>query len=255
MLGTISAVLLGIAKTGVPGIGMFGALLMIMAFPGHEMFAAGAVVPLLLVGDFTAVHYYRKDTKWPILGRLFAPLAAGLLAGTVLLCFMTNRDFRLSVGILVTAILCFEILRERMRWDRLAKSRFFGYLCGVLTGLTTMLGNAAGPVLTAYFASQKLSKTDFMGTNAVTCLLMNLSKLPLLLLVTVLKAGMGGNPADTQIITPTTFYLTLMFFPWLILGLIIGRKVFTFIPERYFVPLVMSLNFAAAVQILISAFA
>ena len=54
LLGSIAAMLLGIAKTGVPGLGMFGSLLMISTFKGYEMFASGAVVPLLVGGGLAA---------------------------------------------------------------------------------------------------------------------------------------------------------------------------------------------------------
>ncbi len=253
LLGSLSALLLGISKTGVPGVGMFGALLMIMVFRGHEMFAAGAVVPLLVIGDVAGVGYYWREANWKLLWRLFVPLAAGLLVGMGLMCFMSNAQFRLTVGVLVTGILCFEFVREKIGWVSIIRNRVFGYVCGFLAGLTTMLGNAAGPVLAAYFASQKLSKNHFMGTNATLCLVMNVSKIPLLMLATAIKMGLDGNAADTQIITPMTFFLTLVFLPGLILGALIGRRAFFLIPEKYFVPLILCLNFLAALQILISA--
>lgn len=253
LMGSFCALLLGVSKTGVPGVGMFAALLMIMIFPGHEMFAAGAVVPLLVVGDVAGVWYYWRDASWKLLWRLFAPLAIGLVVGMTLMCFMSNGQFRLAVGVLVTSILCFEFVRQRVGWVSIIRNRLFGYACGFLAGLTTMLGNAAGPVLAAYFASQKLSKDHFMGTHATLCLVMNTTKIPLLLIASAVKVSMHGSAADVQIITPMTFVLTAAFLPGLIVGTLIGRRLFFLIPERYFVPLILCLNFLAALQILISA--
>lgn len=251
--GTISAILLGVAKTGVPGVGLFGSLLMIATFQGHEMFASGAVVPLLILGDLAAVWYYGKDRQRGILPRIFPPLGFGLILGTVVLCFMNNSYFKLCVGILATGVIVFELLRERLNWSGIARSPFFGPFYGILAGLMTMLGNAAGPAVAAYFASLDLSKIHFMGTNSVFCFCMNTSKIPLLILATYVKSQMGFETADAQIITPITFFLTLIFAPGLLIGAILGRKLFLLIPEKIFVPLVLGLNFITAVHLLLSA--
>jgi len=161
-VGFMVALLLGIAKTGVPGVGMFGALLMISAFRGQELFASGVVVPLLILGDLAAVYYYRKDRQPGLVWRLYLPMVAGLVLGMLVICIVDNGQFKLSVGILATGILLFEFLRERMGWTKVAQSRGFQYGCGVLTGLTTMLGNAAGVISAVYFASWNLDKKRFM---------------------------------------------------------------------------------------------
>ena len=108
LLGSIAAMLLGIAKTGVPGLGMFGSLLMISTFAGHEMFASGAVVPLLIIGDLAACWYYGRNRQRGILHKIFPPLGVGLVLGMGVLCVMENSQFKLTVGILAVSILLFE---------------------------------------------------------------------------------------------------------------------------------------------------
>ncbi|MDD3587129.1 MAG: sulfite exporter TauE/SafE family protein [Thermoguttaceae bacterium] len=252
-IGIIAAIFLGIAKTGVPGMGMFASLLMIGAFQGHEMFASGAVVPLLILGDIAAVYYYRKDRQPGMIQRLYPPMAAGLLLGTVVICLVDNSQFKLGVGILAISILFFEFLRKQLGWTAVAQTSLFRNSCGVLTGLTTMLGNAAGVISAVYFASQNLDKKRFMGTNAVFFLLVNSSKIPLLILATGIKGMLGFNPSDAQIVTPTTFLLTLILAPGLILGALLGRKLYFLIPEKIFVPLILLLNLLTALQILVTA--
>ena len=51
-IGFVAAFLIGVSKTGTPGVGLFACLLMLFAFRGHEMFASGAVVPLLFIFEF-----------------------------------------------------------------------------------------------------------------------------------------------------------------------------------------------------------
>ncbi len=232
---------------------MFGSLLMISTFRGHEMFASGAVVPLLILGDIAAVYYYRNDRQPGMVRRLYPPMAVGLILGMVIMCIMDNAQFKLGVGILATSILFFDFLRKRIGWNTVVKTAFFRNFCGILTGVTTMLGNAAGVISAVYFASQNLDKKHFMGTNAVFFFLVNTSKIPLLLLATNIKTIWGFDPSDAQIITVTTFYLTLIFTPGLILGALVGRKLYFMIPEKVFVPLILVLNLITALHILISA--
>ena len=253
IIGLIAATFLGVSKTGVPGMGMFASLLMISAFRGHEMFASGAVVPLLILGDLAAFYYYRKDRQPGIIRRLYPPMAVGLIVGTVIICFIDNSQFKLGVGILAITILLFEYFRKRMGWTQVAQTGLFRNGCGILTGLTTMLGNAAGVISAVYFASQNLDKKRFMGTNAVFFLLVNTSKIPLLFLATGIKEWMGFDPSDAQIMTATTFYLTLILSPGLILGALLGRKLYFLIPEKVFVPLILFLNLVTAIQILVTA--
>lgn len=252
-IGFLAAILIGVSKTGVPGVGLFSCLLMISAFRGHEMFASGAVVPLLILGDIAAVKFYRKDCDPILLEKLCPPVAIGLLLGGFALCFMQNSHFKLTVGILATSILIFEFIRKRLGWTQISTSKPFQIGCGTLAGLTTVLGNAAGAVSAAYFSSQNLDKKKFMGTNAVFFFLVNVSKIPIMLAVTQIKTTMGFEVDDAQIMNATTFMLTIIFSPGILVGGYLGRQFYRAIPEKVFVPFILVMNFITAVYILVTA--
>ncbi|MDO5309056.1 MAG: sulfite exporter TauE/SafE family protein [Planctomycetia bacterium] len=254
LIGYLAAILIGVSKTGVPGVGLFACLLMISAFSGHEMFASGAVVPLLILGDVAAVWYYRRDCDPKLLKRLWPPVAIGLLLGATLLCFMLNSHFKITVGALASSILIFEFIRKACGWTKVSTNPYFRRACGVLAGCSTILGNAAGAVSAAYFSSQGLDKKSFMGTNAVFFFGVNVAKIPLMILVTAVKSHLGFDVNDSQIMNLTTFCLTLIFAPGIIIGGVIGRSVYNKIPEKIFVPFILILNFITAIYILISAF-
>ena len=254
IIGYVAAILIGVSKTGAPGVGLFSCLLMLFAFKGHEMFASGAVVPLLILGDLAAVHYYRRDCSFKLLLKLWPPVAVGLLVGFVALCFMRNAQFKLTVGLLASSILVFEFARQKAGWTTISTSLPFRLGCGVLAGATTILGNAAGAVSAAYFSSQGLDKKSFMGTNAVFFFSVNVAKVPLMLLATCAKEHMGFAPDQAQVMDGVTFLLTLVFAPGIFLGGFVGRKIYRAIPERIFVPFVLTLNFATAVYIVATSF-
>lgn len=252
VVGFIAAFLIGVSKTGTPGVGLFACLLMLFAFRGHEMFASGAVVPLLIVGDLAAVHFYRKDCDLRLLKRLCPPVALGLIFGTIAICRMENSHFRLTVGLLASSVLIFEFVRSKLGWTKVATNKPFRWGCGILAGVTTILGNVAGAVSAAYFSSQGLDKKSFMGTNAVFFFLVNVSKIPLMLSATQIKLLMGFEETEAQVMNGTTFLLTAVFIVPILLGGYAGRKIYRAIPEKGFVPFILVLNFITAIYIVVS---
>ena len=251
-IGFIAAFLIGVSKTGTPGVGLFACLLMLFAFRGREMFASGAVVPLLIIGDIAAVYFYRKDCDVRLLKRLCPPVAIGLLLGTVALCRLENAQFRLVVGLLASSILIFEFVRNKMGWTQVATNKPFRWGCGILAGATTILGNAAGAVSAAYFSSQGLDKKRFMGTNAVFFFLVNVSKIPLMLAATQIRLSIGFEEDAAQVMNGTTFLLTVIFLAPILLGGFVGRRIYNAIPEKVFVPFILVLNFITAVYIVVT---
>lgn len=229
------------SKTGVPGISLPGVLLMTLAFPEHEKLSTGAVLPLLVVADLFAVRYYWRSADYKRIGQLLPAIAVGLFAGTAVLQNINHRQFKIGLGVLVLLMLAFEELRRRMKWNRFPKSRWFTRIMGFLTGFTTLIGNAAGPVNSVYLAAQNFDKSQFMGTTAVLFCIVNLSKLPLI----------GGAVPGLNMITWDSIRFDLMLLPGLLLGVLVGRQVYKLIPEKYFVPLVLLLNLIVPIQMLL----
>lgn len=238
--GLVAALFFGMSKTGVPGLSIPGVLLMAMAFSGWEKLSTGAVVPLLVLGDLFAVWYYRRGTDWTRIGTLLPSIYLGLAAGTFVLWSINHSQFKTLLALLILILVSFEGIRRWLKWDAIPQTRWFAWTMGLLTGFTTQIGNAAGPVMSVYMTAQNMDKTKFMGTWAVFFLIINLSKLPLL----------GGLIPGLQMITPETLLFDLFLLPGLLLGVLLGRKIYLWIPEPYFVPSVMILNLLVPLQML-----
>ena len=82
-LGALGAFLVGLSKTGLPGLGILNIAIFALAFPARE--SVGLVLLILICGDIVAVSSYRRDASWPHLLRLFPWAAAGIVAGYVAL--------------------------------------------------------------------------------------------------------------------------------------------------------------------------
>ena len=237
LFGLIAALLFGMSKTGVPGLAMLGVLSMLLAFPGSEKLSSGAVLPMLLAADVFAIRYYWRYADWKRIKQLLPAVVVGLCLGTAFMGVINHSQFKMILAAMVLALVSFEQLRRWRNWNEFPKSRWFARSMGMLCGFTTLVGNAGGPVMTIYCATQNLNKHDFMGTMAVFFFTINMMKLPL----------MGG----LNLITEQTLWFNLFVLPGLLVGVVVGRKLFHVIPERYFVPCVLFLNMLVPLQIIL----
>lgn len=78
----LSAVAIGLNKTGLTGVGALAVIGFALVFPARE--STGAILPLLIAGDLITVVVYRHDASWRLIGRLTpwvpsgSPLASGI---------------------------------------------------------------------------------------------------------------------------------------------------------------------------------
>jgi hypothetical protein len=234
-LGALAAVLVGLSKTGVPGAAIPAVLLVAEAFAGEENLSVGALLPMLLAGDCFAVGYYRRHAQWNRLGRLLPYVALGMIPGAAVLKYVNHGQFRLILGWLVLVLLGLEICRRRFNWTDVPRRWWFVATMGVLAGFGTTVGNAAGPVMGIYLISQGLRKEQFMGTAAWFFFIVNTGKLPI-------YASLGR-------ITPATLQFDLIMIPVVVIGALLGRRLFSVIPQRIFDPLVLALAGIAALRL------
>ena len=234
-LGAVAALLVGLSKTGVPGVAIPAVLLVAEALAGEESLSVGALLPILLVGDLFAVRYYRQYTQWNRLWRLLPYVALGMIPGALVLKRVDHGQFRLILGWLVLILLFLELCRRRYNWSNVPRRPWFVMTMGFLAGFGTTVGNAAGPVMGIYLLSQGLRKEQFMGTAALFFCIVNVGKLPIYL-------SLGR-------ITPATLQFDLVVIPMVVIGALVGRRLFSIIPQAVFDPLVLCFAGIAALRL------
>jgi uncharacterized membrane protein YfcA len=233
LIGSFAAFLIGLSKTGIPGMGLPGVVLMVYAFPGMEKSSTGAVLPLLVLADSLAVCYHNKNIQWDKLRQLFPPVLLGLVLGSFVLERITNKQFPILLGVIILLLLALEFLRNRMQWNSVPHHPVFAWCMGGATGFTTLVGNAAGPVMSIYMAAQNLSKEKFMGTWAWFFFCMNWSKVPFMC---------GLVFPDLKMITVETLYFDFQLIPAIVVGAVLGKRICAWINEKAFAKLVLLLN-------------
>src|SRR5690349_24539028 len=94
VIGILAALMVGITKTGIPGVGILVVPLMAVVFGGR--LSVGATLPLLIFGDIFAVLWYRQYARWDNLRSLFPWVITGMMIGLGLLWYTGVRNSRVD---------------------------------------------------------------------------------------------------------------------------------------------------------------
>ncbi len=86
----IAAVLVGMTKTGIPGLGILVVLFLAWAFGGWT--SIGIMLPMLVFADIFAVLWYKRHAQWGILVRLIPWVLVGMIGGTIALRYFGQSD-------------------------------------------------------------------------------------------------------------------------------------------------------------------
>ncbi len=166
--------MIGIAKTGAPGLGFLTVPLMVFTV-GSARLSAAWTAPILIVGDVFAVWYWRRHAEARSLLSLMPWVAVGMALGGAALG-LDDRVLRRILGVIVLTMVGLAVLRrghERM----LTKGH--ASLYGVSAGFATTVANAAGPVMWSYLLMQRMPKEQLVATGAWFFLIVNVAKLPI----------------------------------------------------------------------------
>jgi len=246
-LAAFAALAIGISKTGVPGVGTPVVPLLAAAFGGRQ--SIGIMLPLLIMGDVFAVTWYRRHAQWDKLVGLLPWVVVGLVIGAGALQVTgkatgTRDILGQIIGWLVLIMLGVYFLQGRLGEKLTPTSAVGTAATGVLAGFSTMVSNAAGPVMTIYLAAHKLPKNEFMGTIAWYFFIINLSKLPVYIALTAI------NPRR-PIVTVQSLTLNAILFPAILVGVLIGRWLLVRIPQKAFEGALIVLAAIAALKLVI----
>jgi uncharacterized membrane protein YfcA len=175
----VGAFFTGLSKTGIAGAGVLTVALFANVIPARE--STGALLPLLLCADVFGVAFFRKHASWPHLWKLCPWVALGVAAGYFALGRVSNSQVQRMIGGILMAMVGLSLWRQQ-RPDQanslVPHTWWFAATTGLLAGFTTMVANAAGPVMVLYFLAIGLPKLTFVGTGAWFFMLVNAFKVP-----------------------------------------------------------------------------
>lgn len=231
----LCAILVGMSKTGVPGVSMIAVPVMAMIFGAKA--STGVLLPILITADIFAVLYYHRHAAWNPLLKALPWAIVGLFLALWIGAGVNDHQFKhlIAASVLLSLGL--------MVWNDLKKKKidlpdhaWFAALFGILGGFATMIGNVAGPVFAIYLLALHLPKKNYIGTTAWFFAIINIAKLPLQYFV-------WDN------IHQKTLLIDLAVIPFVMLGAYLGVKLVHAIADQYYRWLVVVITSISALLI------
>ncbi len=227
MLALVAAMCLGMSKTAISGVSLIGIALMAEVWPARA--STGIILPMLVFGDLFAVTFYNRHALWSEVLRVLPPALVGVIIGFFLFRLLPAGTFAPIIGWTILFLVLLQTLQTVNRlgsnpgksfivhsWQR----TLFFWSLGVMAGITTMLANASGPVMTIYLLAAGLAKYEFMGTSSWVFFLLNLCKLPF-------SYALG-------LINGHSLTFNLLLLPAIAFGALLGKWLLTIIPQKWF---------------------
>lgn len=219
---------------GVTGFGGAAILLPVLVL----FFGMRAAVPILtvaqLVGNGSRVWFNRRELNWGVvgwfaLGGVPMALLGGYLFATAPLPALTR---------LLGAFLVIVVIWRRVR-PRQPKPFPVPAFAGIGAGasfLSALLGSV-GPIMAPFFLAFGLVKGAYIGTEALSTVVMHVTKLVAY--------------RSTAVLTAADVWIGLALGPMMILGSYMGKRILDRLPEQVFVLLIEALLLIAGIGFLI----
>ena len=223
----IAAFIMGISKSGIKGIGIIIVTLMALAFGAKE--STGLMMPLLIAGDIYAVSYYNRHTQWKYIARFLPWMMLGVLIGVFIGKDLPEQLFKLVMAGIILGSVLLMFWWDRKKSKQVPTHWSFASFMGIMAGITTMIGNLAGPVSSIFFLAMRLPKNEFIGTAAWLFLFINIFKLPFHLFV-------------WETITVEGLIVDLKLIPAVLFGLFIGTRLVKQIQEGFYRKMILVLT-------------
>jgi uncharacterized membrane protein YfcA len=238
ILGIASGAVIGMSKAGLNGMALLFIPLMALSFGGKA--STGLLLPMLCVGDIFAVAWYRRHAEVEYLLKLLPSTLIGMGAGVAVGGGLSDNSFRMMLGSIIAVLLGLMIWQDMVKNPvAYPHAWWFAALAGLSAGFTTMVGNAAGAIMSIYLLSMRLPKNAFIGTAAWFFLVDNLLKVPLQIIF-------------WKNISAATLTFDAIMIPAIAAGAFLGVRVAGKIPERAYRIFVMVMTGVAALMLFIA---
>lgn len=180
-LFAVAALIIGLSKSGVPGLGILNVAIFQIFLDAKE--AVGFGLPLLVAGDLCSLVIYRRHAEWKQIVRLVPWAVVGVVVGWLTLGELESNQARLVISIVLAVMLGLHVVRQKYPMlvsAALPHSYGAAATIGVVAAFVSTLANAAGPIMILFLLSMRLPKMAFMGTSVYFFTFLNLFKVPFL---------------------------------------------------------------------------
>jgi uncharacterized membrane protein YfcA len=229
--------LIGMSKTGVPGVSMIVVPTLALIFGGKQ--STGILLPILIMADVFGVVYYHRHAHWKHLFRALPWAFGGLFLALWIGNRVNDEQFKRIIAITVFISIALMIWKDYVyKKEFTPDNQGFAALLGITGGFATMIGNVAGPIFAIYLLAMRMDKKSYIGTTAWFFFIINLFKFPL---QTIVWKNININ----------TLTVDILVLPAIAAGAWLGIYAVKRIPEKAYTWLVIVITVLSAFLILI----
>lgn len=205
--------------------------------------STGVLLPMLIIGDLMAICFFGKKAQWGQFRKLLPPTVIGVILGSLVMKDLDEVVFKPLVGIIILALTVMQVFRiwRPKAFEHIPHHRMFAWTLGLLAGVTTMLANAAGPIVALYLLAVAMPKMELVGTSAWFFLTINIIKLPFSYFV-------------LDLINLESLAIDVAFAPAILLGMLVGRWLLKRMPQKAFDSFLLAFTGFMALRLVSDAF-
>lgn len=156
-------------------------------------------------------------------------MVVGVLLGVYWGNDISEELFKQIMAFFILATVAIMIWMDRTKSFGIPKHWAFSGFMGLLSGITSMIGNLAGSFASIYLLAMRLPKNEFIGTAAWLFFIINVFKLPFHIFV--------WKTIDQQ-----TLQLNLLLSPAIAIGFFLGIRLVKIIDNNLYRKLVLGVT-------------
>lgn len=252
LLLAIGAMGIGFSKAGFPGVSMLHVVVFALVFGPIE--STGILLPMLIVGDICAIGLFGRKANWTQIRCLLPFTIVGIVFGYWLMERLDPDWFRWIVGGIIFSLSAAQARRMMLQrrvvdqptaaqasdasdFESTEPSLPLALLLGPLAGVSTMLANAAGPIVALYLLAVSLPKFELIGTAAWLFFVLNVLKLPF--------------SYELGLINLSTLKIDALLIPAIPFGLFLGRWLVSRISQSTFNVVLLGFTVLMAIRLIL----
>ncbi|CAN1571881.1 COG0730 Predicted permeases [Paracoccaceae bacterium] len=171
----VAAILVGMAKGGVPVVGMLA--VPVMALVMSPVMAAGLLLPVYVVSDMFGLYAYRHAFDRRVLAIVIPGATVGIGIGWATASLVPEAAVTLVVGVIGFVFALNLILRRPVVAEPKRAEVAPGLFWSAVAGFTSFVSHAGAPPYQVYTLPLGMTKAVFAGTTTIAFAAINLVKL------------------------------------------------------------------------------
>lgn len=220
MLITIAVIITALVASILAAVAGFGGAVIMLPV---LVWAVGIrdAIPVLtiaqLIGNLSRVVFNRRELKWPVVWRFALGAVPAAVIGGIIFATAPATALVRVLGL----FLIIMVIYRHTHWGKNYKLTLRGFVpLGAASGILSAVLGTVGPFAAPFFLSYGLVKGAYIGTEAMTAVIMHVTKL-----------GVYGSYA---LIGVRTLLIGIAIGAVMILGTYLGKWLLNKVPEHIF---------------------